>query len=107
MDGSSVLTRHSTVPIAQMAASRAVADITSNQAVDIRVVAVSAAAVATTAEDMAITTMETVEVVQATAALAMVVVMAVAMVCPSARCRQSWYLQRSLEPIYTQLKKKY
>jgi len=85
-----------------MAASRAVADITSNQVVDIRVAVVSAAAavVDTTAEDMAITTMETVVVVvQATAALAMVVVMAAVMVCPSARCRQSWYLQRSLEPI--------
>ena len=105
-------TRHLTVPIARMVASRAAVDITNNQEVDISKVVVevasAAAAVAavvdTTAEDMVTTTMET-AVVQAMAALAVVVVMAAAMVCTSARCRQFWYLQRPLESIYTQLER--
>ena len=111
MGESSVSTRHLTVPIARMVASRAAVDITNNQEVDISKVVVevaSAAAVAavvdTTAEDMVTTTMET-AVVQAMAALAVVVVMAAAMVCTSARCRQFWYLQRPLESIYTQLER--
>lgn len=114
MGGSSVSTRHLTVPIARMVASRAAVDITNNQEVDISKVVVevasaAAAVVDTTAEDMVTTTMET-AVVQATAVLAVVVVMVVvvmvaAMVCTSARCRQFWYLQRSLESIYTQLER--